>query len=108
MEDPADQHHRVRAHWALEERPGVDDLVEYEARVNNIWPEHRDAVFCVVGGILVTFWPAWQARCSRAVLSDLQLIELLWEPSTILLIPGQALSQRACRYANVLVVNLRL
>jgi hypothetical protein len=40
---------RMIAHmeWALEERPGVEDLVEYEARVNNIWPEHRDAVFCV-------------------------------------------------------------
>jgi hypothetical protein len=40
---------RMIAHmeWALEERPGVDDLVEYEARVNDIWPKHRDAVFCV-------------------------------------------------------------
>ena len=40
---------RMVAHmeWALEERPGVDELVEYEARVNNIWPKHSDAVFCV-------------------------------------------------------------
>ena len=40
---------RMVAHmeWALEERPGVDDLVEYEAKVNEIWPKHKDAVICV-------------------------------------------------------------
>jgi hypothetical protein len=40
---------RMVAHveWALEKQPGVDDLVEYEARVNYIWPQHKDAVICV-------------------------------------------------------------
>jgi hypothetical protein len=40
---------RMVAHveWALEKQPGVDDLVEYEARVNYIWPRHQDAVICV-------------------------------------------------------------
>jgi hypothetical protein len=40
---------RMVAHveWALEKQPGVDDLVEYEARVNYIWPRHEDAVICV-------------------------------------------------------------
>jgi hypothetical protein len=40
---------RMVAHveWALEKQPGVDDLVEYEARVNYIWPRHKDAVICV-------------------------------------------------------------
>jgi hypothetical protein len=39
---------RMVAHveWALEKQPGVDDLVEYEARVNYIWPRHKDAVIC--------------------------------------------------------------
>jgi hypothetical protein len=40
---------RMVAHmeWALEERPRVDDLVEYETRVNYIWPRYKDAVICV-------------------------------------------------------------
>jgi hypothetical protein len=27
--------------WVLEKRPGVDDLVEYEPRLNYILPEHK-------------------------------------------------------------------
>jgi DcmR-like sensory protein len=30
--------------WALEDRPGVDDLVEYEARLNYVLPRYHDAV----------------------------------------------------------------
>jgi hypothetical protein len=30
--------------WALEDRPGVDDLVEYEARLNYLLPRYKDAV----------------------------------------------------------------
>jgi DcmR-like sensory protein len=30
--------------WALEDRPGVDDLVEYEARLNYVLPRYRDPV----------------------------------------------------------------
>jgi hypothetical protein len=30
--------------WALEDRPGVNDLVEYEARLNYILPQYDDAV----------------------------------------------------------------
>jgi hypothetical protein len=37
---------RLVAHmeWALEDRPGVDDLVEYETRQNYILPEYNAAV----------------------------------------------------------------
>ena len=30
--------------WALEDRPGVDDLVEYETRLNYLLPRYKDAV----------------------------------------------------------------
>ncbi len=30
--------------WALEDRPGVDDVVEYEARLNYLLPKYDDAV----------------------------------------------------------------
>jgi MEDS: MEthanogen/methylotroph, DcmR Sensory domain len=35
---------RLVAHmeWALEDRPGVDDLVEYETRLNYILPRYKD------------------------------------------------------------------
>jgi hypothetical protein len=37
---------RLVAHmeWALEDRPGVNDLVEYETRLNLILPKHPDPV----------------------------------------------------------------
>lgn len=37
---------RLVAHmeWALEDRPGVDDLVEYETRLNYILPKYQDPV----------------------------------------------------------------
>ena len=40
---------RMMAHmdWALEKQPGIDDLVEYEARVNYIWPRYKDVAICV-------------------------------------------------------------
>lgn len=40
---------RLVAHmeWALEDRPGVNDLVEYETRLNYILPQYRDPVICV-------------------------------------------------------------
>jgi hypothetical protein len=33
--------------WALEDRPGVEDLVEYEARLNYILPRYNDPIICV-------------------------------------------------------------
>lgn len=30
--------------WALEDRPGVDDIVEYETRLNYVLPKYNDAV----------------------------------------------------------------
>lgn len=30
--------------WALEDRPGVDDIVEYETRLNYVLPKYPDAV----------------------------------------------------------------
>ena len=37
---------RLMAHmeWALEDRPGVDDLVEYETRLNYLLPRYPDPV----------------------------------------------------------------
>jgi hypothetical protein len=37
---------RLIAHmeWALEDRPGVDDLVEYETRLNYLLPRYKDPV----------------------------------------------------------------
>ncbi|MGH8055654.1 MAG: MEDS domain-containing protein [Candidatus Entotheonellia bacterium] len=37
---------RLIAHmeWALEDRPGVNDLVEYETRLNYLLPRYRDPV----------------------------------------------------------------
>lgn len=37
---------RLVAHmeWALEDRPGVNDLVEYETRLNYVLPHYRDPV----------------------------------------------------------------
>jgi hypothetical protein len=33
--------------WALEDRPGVEDLVEYEARLNYVLPRYPDPIICV-------------------------------------------------------------
>jgi hypothetical protein len=33
--------------WAAEGRAHIDDLVEFEARVNDVWCRHDDAVICV-------------------------------------------------------------
>jgi hypothetical protein len=40
---------RLVAHmeWALEDRPGVNDLLEYETRLNDVLPRFRDPVVCV-------------------------------------------------------------
>ena len=37
---------RLVAHmeWALEDMPGVNDLVEYETRLNYVLPKYRDPV----------------------------------------------------------------
>jgi hypothetical protein len=32
--------------WALLDRPGVDDLIEYETRLNQVLPKYDDAVIC--------------------------------------------------------------
>ncbi len=39
---------RLVAHmeWALEDRPGVNDLVEYETRLNYVLPKYKDPVVC--------------------------------------------------------------
>jgi hypothetical protein len=39
---------RLMAHmeWSLLDRPGVDDLVEYETRLNYILPRYQDPVIC--------------------------------------------------------------
>jgi hypothetical protein len=40
---------RLVAHmeWALEDRVGVDRLIEYEAKVNFLWPAHKDSIIAV-------------------------------------------------------------
>lgn len=35
-----------RMDWAIEDRSYIDDLVEFESRVNNVWRNHDDAVIC--------------------------------------------------------------
>jgi hypothetical protein len=32
--------------WALEDRPGVADIVEYESRLNYVLPQYDDTVVC--------------------------------------------------------------
>jgi hypothetical protein len=32
--------------WALEDRPGVEDIVEYESRLNYVLPKYDDTVVC--------------------------------------------------------------
>lgn len=34
-------------HWARRDLPGTDELIEYEARVNDIWDEYMDPMVCV-------------------------------------------------------------
>ncbi len=33
--------------WAADNRSHIDNLVEFESRVNNVWSRHEDAVICV-------------------------------------------------------------
>lgn len=33
--------------WAADDQSHIDDLVEFESRVNNVWRHHDDAVICV-------------------------------------------------------------
>jgi len=35
-----------RMDWAAEDRSQVDDVIEFESRVNNVWRRHEDAVIC--------------------------------------------------------------
>ena len=35
-----------RMDWAAEDRSYIDDLVEFESRVNDVWRRHDDAVIC--------------------------------------------------------------
>jgi hypothetical protein len=35
-----------RMDWAVEDRSYIDDLVEFESRVNDVWRRHDDAVIC--------------------------------------------------------------
>jgi hypothetical protein len=35
-----------RMDWAVEDRSHVDDVIEFESRVNDVWHRHDDAVVC--------------------------------------------------------------
>lgn len=35
-----------RMDWAIEDQSHVDDVIEFESRVNNVWRRHDDAVIC--------------------------------------------------------------
>ena len=35
-----------RMDWAVEDRSYVDELVDFESRVNDVWGRHDDAVIC--------------------------------------------------------------
>jgi len=47
--NPDDRLSRAIGHmeWGLEDRPGVEDLVEYEVRLNYILPQYNDPIICV-------------------------------------------------------------
>jgi hypothetical protein len=32
--------------WAVKDRSHVDDVFEFESRVNDVWRRHDDAVIC--------------------------------------------------------------
>lgn len=36
--------------WILEDRPGLENFLEFEARLNYVLPKYRDPVFCVYNG----------------------------------------------------------
>ena len=35
-----------RMDWAVEDQSHVDDVIEFESRVNDVWRRHEDAVIC--------------------------------------------------------------
>jgi hypothetical protein len=35
-----------RMDWAAEHRTHVDELIEFESRINDLWNRHDDAVIC--------------------------------------------------------------
>jgi MEDS: MEthanogen/methylotroph, DcmR Sensory domain len=35
-----------RIYWAVQDRSHVDDVIEFESRVNDVWLRHDDAVIC--------------------------------------------------------------
>ena len=35
-----------RMDWAVEDRSHIDDVIEFESRVNDVWRRHDDAVIC--------------------------------------------------------------
>jgi MEDS: MEthanogen/methylotroph, DcmR Sensory domain len=35
-----------RMDWAVEDRSHIDDVIEFESRVNDVWRSHDDAVIC--------------------------------------------------------------
>src|SRR5580700_10594719 len=35
-----------RMDWAVEDRSHLDDVIEFESRVNDVWSRHDDAVIC--------------------------------------------------------------
>ena len=52
--------------WAADGQSHVDDVVEFESRVNDVWRGHDDAVICVYdlakfGGDTVIDWPTRSA-----------------------------------------------
>jgi MEDS: MEthanogen/methylotroph, DcmR Sensory domain len=44
-----------RMDWAVEDRSHVDDVIEFESRVNDVWLRHDDAVICL------TIWGSLEA-----------------------------------------------
>ncbi|MFY9910764.1 MAG: MEDS domain-containing protein, partial [Candidatus Sulfotelmatobacter sp.] len=35
-----------RMDWAVQDQSHVDDVIEFESRVNDVWGRHEDAVIC--------------------------------------------------------------
>jgi hypothetical protein len=54
--------------WALEDLPGVHDIVEYETRLNHVLPEYHDPVECVaLGTAAEQLRPLGELHAARAL-----------------------------------------
>jgi hypothetical protein len=82
--------------WALEDRPGVNDIVEYETRLNYALPKYKDVVVCTYD----------LAKFSAAVVMDilrthpLVIVGGILQENPFFIPPDQFLEELRERVAN--------